>query len=206
MQNIPTKILLATTNQGKVREIQDLVKTLPIEFVSLADLEPVPEVVEDGKTFEANALKKARAIAASTGMATLADDSGLCVDALDGRPGVLSARYGGENSTDERKCLGILEEMQDIPDERRSARFVCVLALVLLTGEEQIFRGVSEGNITREIQGKLGFGYDPIFYFEKAGCTFAQMDRQDKNKVSHRGRALREFASYLEGLRKSDRT
>jgi XTP/dITP diphosphohydrolase len=200
MPNIPNTILLATNNQGKVREIQDLVKTLPVKFVSLSDMEPVPEVVEDGKTFEANALKKARTIAACTGMATLADDSGLCIDALDGRPGVLSARYAGEDATDERKCQGILEEMQNVPDEERSARFVCVLALVLPTGDEQLFWGVSEGTITREIHGKLGFGYDPIFYFEKAGCTFAQMDRQDKNKVSHRGRALREFASYLEGL------
>jgi XTP/dITP diphosphohydrolase len=190
-------ILLATRNQGKIREIRDVAKSLPVTFLSLDEVDPLPEVEEDGDTFEANALKKARVIAKATGMATLADDSGLSVDALDGRPGVLSARYAGENATDKQLCDHILEEMRDVPDDRRSARFICVLALVLPTGEERLFRGVCEGNITREIMGKLGFGYDPIFYFDEAGCTFAQMGRDAKNKVSHRGRALEEFARYL---------
>jgi len=193
-------ILLATRNQGKIKEIKAVAKALPITFLSLDEVDPLPDVEEDGDTFEANALKKARAIAEATGMVTIADDSGLCVDALDGRPGVLSARYAGENASDKDLCDRVLSEMQDVPDGRRSARFICVLALVRPTGEEKLFRGVCEGTITREIRGKLGFGYDPVFYYDEAGCTFAQMDREAKNKVSHRGRALQEFARYLRDM------
>jgi XTP/dITP diphosphohydrolase len=200
MQSIPDKILIATTNQGKIEEIRSLVKGLPTEFLSPADLPDIPEVVEDGTTFEENAVKKARAIAEATGVVTLADDSGLCVDALNGRPGVHSARYAGENASDEDKYRRILKEMQGVPDSERSARFVCILALVTPDGEKVLFRGVCEGLIAREPSGSSGFGYDPIFYFEEAGCTFAQMDRESKNKVSHRGRALREFAEFLRKL------
>jgi XTP/dITP diphosphohydrolase len=200
MQSIPDKILIATTNQGKIQEIRSLVKGLPTEFVSLSEVPDIPEVVEDGTTFEENALKKARVIARSTGMATVADDSGLCVDALNGRPGVHSARYAGQNASDEDKYRRILEEMQAVPDSERSARFVCALALVAPDGQELLFRGVCEGRITHEPQGTLGFGYDPIFYFEEAGCTFAEMDREAKNLVSHRGRALRQFAEFLRKL------
>lgn len=200
MPNILSQIILATRNQGKVKEIRDLVKALPVTLLSLDDVAHVPDVVEDGDTFEANALKKARVIAKTTGLPTLADDSGICIDALDGRPGVLSARYAGENASDEQKCRGILQEMLDVPDNLRTARFVCVLAFVLPDGNEQIFRGECEGTITREIQGELGFGYDPIFFYEPAGCTFAEMDREAKNQVSHRGRALQEFARHLEKL------
>lgn len=200
MNIVPSKILIATRNQGKVDEIRDLVKRLPILFLSLADVGAIPDIVEDGKTFEENALRKARIISRSTGMVTLADDSGLCIDALKGRPGVLSARYAGEGATDEEKCRAILSEMQGVPDDVRSARFVCVIALVEPDGEEQVFRGVCEGRIIRELRGTGGFGYDPIFYYEEAGGTFAEMDRQWKNRVSHRGRALREFIEFLEGL------
>jgi XTP/dITP diphosphohydrolase len=200
MNSIPDKILIATTNQGKIAEIRNLVKGLPAVFLSLSEVPDVPEVVEDGATFEENALKKARAIAQATGMVTLADDSGLCVDALGGRPGVLSARYAGENASDEEKYVRILQEMQNVPDSERSARFECALALVVPDGEEVIFRGICEGRITREPRGSSGFGYDPIFYFEEAGCTFAEMDRESKNQVSHRGRALREFAEFLRKL------
>jgi XTP/dITP diphosphohydrolase len=171
MHRIPAKILIATTNQGKVQEIR-----------KLSEVPGIPEVVEDGATFEENALKKARMMAYSTGMVTLADDSGLCVDALDGRPGVHSARYAGDNASDEEKYLRVLEEMEDVPDPGRSARFVCALALAAPDGEPR---------------GSSGFGYDPIFYFEEAGCTFAEMDGESKNRVSHRGRALRQFAEFL---------
>jgi XTP/dITP diphosphohydrolase len=200
MHTIPDKILIATTNQGKVQEIRNLVKGLPALFLSLSEVPRIPEVVEDGATFEENALKKARVMAYSTGIVTLADDSGLCVDALDGRPGVHSARYAGDNASDEERYLRLLEEMADVPDPARSARFVCVLALVAPDGEEKLFRGVCEGRITRDPQGSSGFGYDPIFYFEEAGCTFAEMDRESKNRVSHRGRALRQFAEFLRKL------
>jgi XTP/dITP diphosphohydrolase len=200
MHRIPDKILIATTNQGKVQEIRNLVKGLPALFLSLSEVPDIPEVVEDGATFEENALKKARMMAYSAGIVTLADDSGLCVDALDGRPGVHSARYAGDNASDEEKYLRVLEEMADVPEPARSARFVCALALVAPDGEEKLFRGVCEGRITREPQGSSGFGYDPIFYFEEAGCTFAQMDQESKNRVSHRGRALRQFAEFLRKL------
>src|SRR5512143_1187707 len=200
MHTMPDKILLATTNQGKVQEIRNLVKGLPAWFLSLSEVAAIPEVVEDGTTFEENALKKARMMAYATGIVTLADDSGLCVDALDGRPGVHSARYAGDNASDEEKYLRVLEEMQGVPESERSARFVCALALVAPDGEEKLFRGVCEGRITRGPRGTSGFGYDPIFYFEEAGCTFAEMDRESKNRVSHRGRALRDFADFLRKL------
>lgn len=197
MSLIPQKILIATRNKGKVKEIQDLVKDLPVAFLSLADIPETPDVVEDGETFEENALKKARELARITRLVTLADDSGLCVDALDGRPGVLSARYAGESASDEEKCLRLLDEMKDVPDSKRTARFVCVLALVDPKGDERIFRGTCEGRIIHELKGTAGFGYDAIFLYEEAGRTFAEMDRQSKNEVSHRGRALRQFSDFL---------
>jgi len=200
MENLPERILIATRNPGKVQEIGDLTKDLPIVFFSLSDVADAPEVVEDGLTFEENALKKAHTLAAATGMVTLADDSGLCIDALDGRPGVLSARYAGERASDAEKCIRILQEMENVPDHARTARFVCAMALVTPEGEEKMFRGSCEGKITREPRGTGGFGYDPIFYFEEVGCTFSEMDRQSKNRVSHRGRALRAFARFLEGI------
>lgn len=200
MKNPPHTILIATANQGKVREIRDLVKDLPVEFVSLGDMGEVPEVVEDGLTFEENALKKARTMAAATGLVTIADDSGLCVDALDGRPGVLSARYGEHGSSDEDKCRLLLDELRDVPDWLRSARFVCVLALVTPNGEELVFRAACEGSITRELRGSSGFGFDPVFYYREAGRTFAEMDRESKNQVSHRGLALRQFSEFLRSI------
>jgi len=200
MENLPERILIATHNPGKVREIGELVKDLPIVFLSLSDVDEAPEVVEDGRTFEENALKKARTLAAATGMVTLADDSGLCIEALDGRPGVQSARYAGKDASDAEKCIRILQEMENVPDHARTARFVCAMALVTPEGEEKMFRGSCEGKITREPRGTGGFGYDPIFYFEEARCTFAEMDRHSKNRVSHRGRALRAFARFLEGI------
>jgi XTP/dITP diphosphohydrolase len=197
MRSVPPRILLATRNEGKVKEIRSLVRDLPVEFLSLADVDPVPEVLEDRDTFEENALKKAREIAHATGLPTLADDSGLCVDALDGRPGPLSARYAGTTATDEVKCARIIEEMSSVPDDRRSARFVCVLAFVSPGEEESLFRGECRGWITNAPRGLGGFGYDPIFYHKESGGTFAEMDRETKNAVSHRGRALSQFAAYL---------
>ncbi|MEJ2719158.1 MAG: XTP/dITP diphosphatase [Deltaproteobacteria bacterium] len=204
MGRLPDKVLIATRNPGKVKEIRDLVRGTPMVFLSLADIDDVPDVIEDGDSFEANALKKAREVARATGMTILADDSGLCIEALGGRPGVQSARYGGEGASDEEKCRRILAEMHHVPEESRRATFVCVLALVFPDGEEHLFRGECEGRITREPRGRAGFGYDPIFYFEQAGCTFAEMDRQEKNKVSHRGRALAAFADYVRTSLRSD--
>jgi XTP/dITP diphosphohydrolase len=200
MSKVPQKILIATRNQGKVDEIRAMMSGFPTVFLSLADVKEAPEVTEDGDTFEENAIKKARTIAESTGIVSLADDSGLCIDALDGRPGVRSARYAGENASDAEKCTVILEEMHGVREALRTARFVCVLALAWPYAETELFRGVCEGMITAEPRGKAGFGYDPIFYYPEAGCTFAEMDRGAKNRVSHRGRALRQLAKYLWAL------
>jgi XTP/dITP diphosphohydrolase len=192
-----TQILIATRNKGKVKEIRDLVEDLPVQFRSMADFPDIPDVEEDGLTFEENALKKARTLSRETGLITLADDSGLCVDALDGRPGVLSARYGGQDSSDEEKCRRMLQEIDGVPDELRTARFVCVMALVDTKGMERTFEGVCEGKIIHELRGSEGFGYDPIFLYEEAGRTFAEMDRAAKNRVSHRGKALKQVADFL---------
>jgi XTP/dITP diphosphohydrolase len=192
-----THILIATRNKGKVKEIRDLVQDLPVEFRSMADFPDLPDVEEDGLTFEENALKKARTLSRETQLITLADDSGLSVDALDGRPGVLSARYGGQDLSDEQKCTRLLREMEGVRDELRSARFVCVMALVYPSGMERTFGGVCEGKIIHELRGSEGFGYDPIFLYEEAGRTFAEMDRAAKNRVSHRGKALKQVADFL---------
>lgn len=197
MKTLPDRIIIATRNRGKVNEIRDLVRGMPVAFLSLDDVPAVPDVVEDGRTFEENALKKARAVAHATRLTAIADDSGLCVDALDGRPGVLSARYGGESATDEEKCRAILGELRDVPDFDRTARFVCALALVQPGGDEHLFVESCEGRIITELRGAQGFGYDPIFLYEPAGLTFAEMDREAKNQVSHRGRALRGLAAFL---------
>jgi len=197
MKHAPAKILVATRNIGKINEIRAILQSISIELLSLNSFPELPDVLEDGETFEENALKKARVMALATGIPALADDSGLCVDALNGRPGVLSARYAGEGAPDGEKCARILEEMKDIPDASRAARFVCVLALVDPDGAEKLFKGVCEGKIIREMRGAAGFGYDPIFYHPESGLTFAEMDSEAKNRVSHRGRALREFRNHL---------
>jgi XTP/dITP diphosphohydrolase len=201
VKRLPPRILIATRNRGKVNEIQDMVQHLPVRFLCLEDVPPVPEVEEDGETFQENALKKARAVAEHAGIPTLADDSGLCVDALEGRPGVLSARYGGDGASDEQKCLRILEEMSHVPDHGRTARFVCVVAVAAPDREERTFTGVCEGRITHELRGTGGFGYDPIFFYEDAACTFAEMSREAKNRVSHRGKALHAFSAFLNTLK-----
>lgn len=195
------KLVIATENQGKIREIKLLLKSIAIEVLSLKDLDFQGNIVEDGITFEQNALKKARTISQSCGMMTLADDSGLCIDALGGRPGVLSARYGGANKSDFDKCMLILEEMKSVPAGERAAQFVCAVALVYPDGIEMVFVGKCEGRITFEPAGSNGFGYDPIFFYPEAGVTFAEMELKEKNKVSHRAKALEQFADYFKTQR-----
>ncbi len=190
------QIVVATRNEGKVREIADLTAQLNITFLSMNAFPEIPDVEEDGFTFEDNALKKAQTISEATGLPTLADDSGLVVNALNGRPGVHSSRYAGENASDEDKYRKILHEMRNVSDELRTARFVCVLAFVSPDGARHVFHAECEGFITREPRGAGGFGYDPIFFYEPAGMTFGEMSREDKNKVSHRGNALRMFADW----------
>lgn len=190
-------IVLATRNKKKVEEIRRIVKDMPISVYSLDDFPDCPEVEEDGKTFEENAVKKARAVSSHTNMPALADDSGLEVYALGGEPGVLSARYAGENTDDRKNLEKLLDEMRSVPDGKRGARFACCIALALPVGKIETFTGYSEGSIGREPKGSNGFGYDPVFY--PTGCkrTFAEMADVEKDALSHRGAALKKLHEYL---------
>ncbi|GAB4339121.1 MAG: XTP/dITP diphosphatase [Desulfobulbaceae bacterium] len=189
-------IVLATGNKNKVREIRELLKDAPVEIRSLADFGKLPAVVEDGETFEENAYKKAHHYARVLGLPCLADDSGLVVEALDGRPGVHSARYAGEDASDLEKCDKLLLEMKDKVNRR--ARFECVLSLATPGGPALTWEGRCEGEITTERHGESGFGYDPVFYYPPLGKTFAEISMEEKNAVSHRGRALQEFAAEID--------
>jgi XTP/dITP diphosphohydrolase len=195
-------LVLATRNKGKIVEMTKLLFGSGVRIQSLNDFAEIPEVVEDGNTFEDNALKKARFVSSALGITALADDSGLCVDALSGRPGVLSARYSGPDSDDRHRYLKVLDEMTDIEDPLRTARFVCVLAMVRPNGEEKVFQGICEGRILKEPRGNGGFGYDPIFYFEEIGMSFGEMDLETKNLVSHRGKALRLFSDFVKTIQR----
>jgi len=208
----PDSIVIATRNKGKAQEFRSLLAPLGIEVLSLLDLSAsaVPEVEEDGETFAANAEKKARAAALALGRPALADDSGICVDALDGAPGVYSARYAGEPSDDARNNAKLLRELAEkVPQPAElngvtvlsTARFVCVLALYIPSkdgGGRTIFaEGECEGVIIPEPRGEGGFGYDPLFYVPELGKTFSELTREEKNQISHRGRALRAFVEKL---------
>ncbi len=185
------QLLIATTNQGKLKEIRNALKDVPVELLSLADFPGAPAVVEDSPDFAGNALKKALTFARFSRKTTLADDSGLIVPALDGRPGVYSARFAGPEATDEENVAKLLDEMRGLQGEARSAYFLCVLAVVTLEGAEVFFEGRCEGSIAERPRGDLGFGYDPIFIpREFPGTTFAEMDLDLKKFVSHRGKAL----------------
>ena len=199
-------LLIATSNKGKVTELASLLVGLNCRVIGLDDLPQVPPPVEEtGTTFVANALIKADYYHAITGMLTLADDSGLEVDALDVRPGVYSARYGGEGLSSADQVTLLLNEMKDAPEEKRTARFVCAIALVGETGGRairQTFEGRCEGGIAFKPRGAGGFGYDPIFIDSELGRTFAELSPEEKSSRSHRGRALRETIKYLETLLK----
>ena len=185
------KIIVATGNEGKMEEIRQILQGEGIVFSSLRDenLQDV-EIVEDGETFEENAIIKAKAISERTGEMVLADDSGLEVDALDKAPGVYSARYMGEDTPYTVKNKHIIDLLKDVEGEKRSARFVCVIACAFPDGRVITSRGVIEGQIGYEEKGEHGFGYDPIFYVPELGCTTAELAPEEKNKISHRGRAL----------------
>lgn len=195
-------IVLATRNRKKAKEMQKILSeaigTAPtINILTLRDFPQCPDVEEDGNTFEANAVKKACHVARCTGMIAIADDSGLEVDALNGAPGVSSARYAGEPADDKKNTAKLLREMQNVPDEKRRARFVCYIALAFPDGNVKTFVGYVEGKIGRQPRGKNGFGYDPVFYPKGHNRTFAEMSEDEKNAISHRGRALRELHEYL---------
>ncbi|WP_457573606.1 XTP/dITP diphosphatase [Desulfolithobacter sp.] len=189
-------IVLATNNQNKVREFRELLKDFPVEIKCLKDYGPLPGVVEDGATFDDNAYKKSSHYARVLGLPCLADDSGLVVDALDGAPGVYSARWAGEDATDWDNCEKLLREMEGKKD--RSARFMCVLSLATPGGPALTWEASCEGEITTERRGESGFGYDPVFYYPPLGKTFAEIPMEEKNKVSHRGRAMAEFAAEFD--------
>ena len=190
-------LVVATRNRGKILEINALLTGLVDQVSSAADYAGFPETVEDGATFEENALKKAREAALFTGLPALADDSGLVVDALDGRPGVFSARYAGEGAGDAANNARLLQKCQNVPDDRRQAAFVCALAFVTPEGAEKMFTGRVTGRILSEPRGEGGFGYDPLFLVDGFGRSMAELELAEKNVVSHRARAFMEFREYL---------
>lgn len=187
---LPGRILLATRNPGKLREIRRLLSGLDVELPGLLDISGAPELDEPYCTFRANAVHKACTAAAATGMWTLADDSGLEIDALDGFPGVASSRFAGPDASDTDRNEAILERMRDVPPEERTARFVCVVALSVPGGAIAWWRGTCEGVIAEAPRGTQGFGYDPLFYVPFHGMTMAEMPLEMKNQLSHRSAAF----------------
>ncbi|MCF8011299.1 MAG: XTP/dITP diphosphatase [Clostridiales bacterium] len=194
------RLVLATNNEGKVRELQDMLGTQDFEVVSLKEYPSIPEVEEDGATFKENAVKKAREISAAVGEWTMADDSGLEVDYLGGAPGVHSARFAGEHGDNEANNKRLLELLEGVPFENRTARFRCVVAVASPGGDVKTAEGSCEGIITGDPRGDEGFGYDPLFYSPEHGKTFAELDRETKNASSHRGRALRGARDFLKSI------
>jgi XTP/dITP diphosphohydrolase len=193
------KVIVATTNQGKLKEFAALLSPMRIEVISSKELDPelIPNVVEDGVTFEQNALKKAEAYYQRFGLATLADDSGLEVDALDGQPGIYSARYAGEERGDQANNEKLLAELKEVPKEKRTARFTCAIAYVDGTSAPIIAKGTCEGSIAEQPMGEGGFGYDPLFIPSDKQITMAQLSKEEKNKCSHRFHALQDLVHQL---------
>ena len=190
-------IIFATGNKDKMREIREIMADCDVQIQSMKEAGIQVDIVEDGKTFEENALIKARAIAAHTNAIVLADDSGLEIDALNKEPGVYSARYMGEDTSYDIKNQNLIDRLDGVPKEKRTARFVCAIAAVLPDGKELVTRQTMEGYIGDKIAGENGFGYDPIFCVEKYGCTTAELSEEQKNEISHRGKALRAMKEKL---------
>jgi XTP/dITP diphosphohydrolase len=196
-------IVIATTNKGKTAEIGEMLKDFPVNIKNLEDFGPIPEIEEDGETFDENAYKKASMTARILGIPALADDSGLLVEALDGAPGVHSARYAGEKATDKQRCEKLLKEMKG--KTNRKAAFECVISIAVPTGPALTYEARCEGVIAEKPFGNNGFGYDPVFFFPPLKKTFAELSRTEKSRVSHRGKALyelkEEFDKVLTWLR-----
>lgn len=190
-------VILATRNEGKVEELRALLEGMSVKLTSLADHPEVPKTVEDGDTFLANARKKAHEVAKATGQWALADDSGLTVDALGGAPGVISARYAGKDGDHAANNQKLLEEMKDVPEGKRQAAFVCCMVLASPDGEEWDVEDRCEGEIAFELTGSGGFGYDPLFFVPQFGKTMAELTMEQKNGISHRGKALRHMKDVL---------
>ncbi|ACD95750.1 XTP/dITP diphosphatase [Trichlorobacter lovleyi] len=194
-----TQLLVATRNRGKIKEIKALLDGLVEEIICAADLPDLPETVEDGATFAENALKKAREASKATGLAVLADDSGLVVDGLGGRPGVYSARFAGVGANDAANNVKLLQEVAGLSQVERRAAFVCSMAYVSPDGVEQLFEGRVGGTIIDQPRGDHGFGYDPLFLVNGYQQTMAELPLEVKNRISHRGQALRAFKNFLGG-------
>ena len=196
-----TEIVLATRNPDKGRELERLLGGVGIAIRTLADFPTAPEVEEDGMTCEANAIKKAKEIARSTGIPALADDTGLEVDALDGRPGVYAARYAGEHATYEDNCRKLLHELTGVPRPKRTARFLTVAAFAFPSGDVHVTHGNLEGLITEQLIGDGGFGYDPVFLVPGVNKTLAQLTTEEKNCMSHRAKAFTQMRDWLKERR-----
>lgn len=191
------KIVFASGNEGKVKEIRSMLDGTGVELLSLKNYADVPEIIEDGRSFQENALKKARIISEFTGLAALADDSGLQVDALNGEPGIYSARYAGLKATDDENNAKLLAKLKNIPAGKRTASFHCVLVLYRKDGSYDFFEGKWQGQIIDEKRGSNGFGYDPVFWIPELKMTAAELPAEIKNKVSHRGQAVAKFKNSL---------
>ncbi len=192
------KVIFATGNENKLREIREITSGMDIEIVSMKDAGYFTDVEETGTTFEENAYLKASAIAGKCKLPTLADDSGLEIDYLGKEPGIYSSRYMGEDTPYPVKNAELLRRMEGVPDEERTARFVCAICYVRPDGTSETVRQTMEGRIAYKIAGENGFGYDPIFYLPEKGCTSAELSPEDKNAISHRGKALRLMKTILE--------
>lgn len=191
------QIVFATGNKDKMREIREIMADVDVEVISMKEAGIIVDVVEDGETFEENSLIKAKAIAEHTDAIVLADDSGLEIDYLDKAPGVYSARFMGEDTSYDIKNQALIDKLEGVPKEARTARFVCAIGAVLPNKETLVVRETMEGYIGYEIAGENGFGYDPIFYLDEFGCSSAALSREQKNEISHRGKALRAMKDIL---------
>ena len=191
------KIIFATGNEGKMREIREILSDLDVEVLSMKEAGIKADIVEDGTTFEENAVIKAKTICELCGEITLADDSGLEIDYLNKEPGVYSARYMGEDTSYRIKNANLIERLEGVPDEKRTARFVCAVAAAFPDGSVKTVRETMEGRIGYEERGANGVGYDPIFFLPEYGCTSAELSMEEKNKISHRGKALRAIKEEL---------
>jgi XTP/dITP diphosphohydrolase len=198
------KLLLATRNPHKVAELQQMLDGKGWQVVMLSDFKDMPDVEEDGATFEDNARKKARSAARRAKMWTLAEDAGLEVDALKGEPGVHSARYCGEGASDADRMRKVLDSIIAVPDERRTARFRCVMCLVDPAGNETCFEGRCDGRVAHHARGSAGFGYDPIFMPDGHGRTFGELGQSVKSQISHRARAMRQVIAFLQSRARLD--
>ena len=193
------KLIFATGNEGKMREIREILSDLGVEILSLKEAGIHADIVEDGKSFEENAVIKAKTICELTHEVVLADDSGLEIDYLNGEPGIYSARYMGEDTSYRIKNQNLIDRLEGVPDEKRTARFVCVIAAAYPDGTVKTARGTMEGIIGYEERGENGFGYDPIFFLPEYGCSSAELSMEEKNKISHRGKALEKLRDCIGG-------